>query len=252
MKHLYPTDLSKFVTNHWPQGGAELPAPAVLESLVSTCYQASLLRQETIPVIFRLIVIEPESLPTDGGPPSGLHRLEFARHLEFNALELRRLSSAAHFSRTLIGVRIDPNNGPEIWGLVHSGPRWLHAIHGGRGSAPPLPDALTISVTGPGELDVGKGREVIGHLAEGRVFEPSLNLFQSEWLQEWFASIRQERLEIHEEAKKEAAEPWAELEPDLTRVIGQHMMKRLIAGMRGISSWWHSGGGTARDGRYVL
>jgi hypothetical protein len=153
------------------QGGAELPAPAVLESLVSTCYQASLLRQETIPVIFRLIVIEPESLPTDGGPPSGLHRLEFARHLEFNALELRRLSSAAHFSRTLIGVRIDPNNGPEIWGLVHSGPRWLHAIHGGRGSAPPLPDALTISVTGPGELDVGKGREVIGHLAEGRVFE---------------------------------------------------------------------------------
>jgi hypothetical protein len=238
MKHLYPTDLSKFVTNHWPQGGAELPAPAVLESLISTCYQASLLRQETVPVIFRLIVIEPEALPTDGGPPAGLHRLEFARHLEFNALELRRLSSAAHFSRTLIGVRIDPNNGPEIWGLVHSGPRWLHAIHGGRGSAPPLPDALTISVTGPGELDVGKGREVIGHLAEGRVFEPSLNLFQSEWLQEWFASIRQERQEIHEEAKKEAAEPWAELEPDLTRVIGQHMMKRLIAGMRA----FHHGG----------
>jgi len=177
-------------------------------------------------------------LPTDGGPPAGLHRLEFARHLEFNALELRRLSSAAHFSRTLIGVRIDPNNGPEIWGLVHSGPRWLHAIHGGRGSAPPLPDALTISVTGPGELDVGKGREVIGHLAEGRVFEPSLNLFQSQWLQEWFASIRQERQEIHEEAKKGAAEPWAELEPDLTRVIGQHMMKRLIAGMRA----FHHGG----------
>ncbi len=234
MKHFYPSDLSKFVIAHWPtlESGEELPSGAVLETLISTCYQASLLRQENIPVVFRLIVMEPEDLPEEGGPPSGLHRLEFARHLEFNALELRRLSSAANFSRTLIGVRVDPNNGPEIWGLVHSGPRWLHAIHGGRGSAAPLPARLAISVTGPGHLDVARGREVIGHLEEGKVFGPSMNLFQAQWLQEWFASIRQERMEIHNEARKEAGENWAELEPDLTRVIGQHMMRRLIAGMR--------------------
>jgi hypothetical protein len=240
MKHLYPADLSKFVSAHWPDDGDgdELPPTATFENLISHCYQASLLRQENIPVVFRLLVIEPEELPAEAGPPTGLHRLEFARHLEFNALELRRLSSAANFSRTLIGVRIDPDNGPEIWGLVHSGPRWLHAIHGGRGTAPPLPKCLAVSVTGPGYVDVARGREVIGHLAEGRVFGPSMNLFQSEWLHEWFASINQERQDIHAEAKKEASEPWADLEPDLTRVIGQHMMRRLIAGMRA----FHHGG----------
>ena len=47
-----------------------LPAREVLETILSTCYQASLLREEERPVRFRLIVANPASFPMSGGPPN--------------------------------------------------------------------------------------------------------------------------------------------------------------------------------------
>jgi DisA bacterial checkpoint controller nucleotide-binding len=255
MNHLYPKDLASYITNHWnkPAVGvapgrkkdvpgalelqserefAQLPVAAELEQLLSTCFQASLLRHEDTPVVFRIIVAEPEEFPADGGPPTGLHRLEFTECLPFTAHELSRLSSAASFSRTMIGVRVDPQHGAEIWGMVHTGPRWLHASHGGRGTPPPLPLALIVHVTGPGCLEVARGNEPLANLSEGRVFGPSMNVFQSHWLQNWFAPIREERFELHNQAKQQAETNWVELDPDLTTVIDQHMMKRVIAAVR--------------------
>src|SRR5215208_5753979 len=68
-KHAYPDDLASFVREHWEDSsrGAEgakderddsLPAAPVLEALLSTCYQASLLREEERSVTFRLIFTE--------------------------------------------------------------------------------------------------------------------------------------------------------------------------------------------------
>ena len=51
-----------------------LPAPDVLETILSTCYQASLLREEERPVRFRLIVANAASFPAPAGPPQGRHR----------------------------------------------------------------------------------------------------------------------------------------------------------------------------------
>jgi hypothetical protein len=59
-----------------------------------------------------------------------------------------------------------------------------------------------------------------------------MNVFQAKWLQDMFSEIRAERLALHIEHKTKASENWAELDPDLTRVIDQHMTKRLIAAMR--------------------
>ena len=52
-----------------------LPEPAALEELFSVAYQASLLREEGRPVLFRLLLCDPQSLPAEAGPPEGLHRL---------------------------------------------------------------------------------------------------------------------------------------------------------------------------------
>ena len=64
--HAYYEDLVRFVRQHWdtaaPGPGAPasltqaaLPPPPVLEHLLSTCYQASPLREEERPVRVRLI-----------------------------------------------------------------------------------------------------------------------------------------------------------------------------------------------------
>jgi hypothetical protein len=104
--------------------GLTRPDAASLAAVVSTCYQATLLREEDRPVTFRLALSDLEAFAPAGGPPSGFHRLVFIRRLPLDAHELRRLSPAAVFSRSLIGATLPAAEQPAVWGLIHSGPQW--------------------------------------------------------------------------------------------------------------------------------
>src|SRR5579883_993718 len=186
--HSYPRDLARFVRERWPpivKGGVAcvpLPSEAELERLLSVAYQASLLRDEERPVIFRLILGEPERFPNDAGPPFGHHRLIFDRPRPLTEHELRRLALAVKYHRSLIGVRPAPGGGFEIWGMLHSGPRWLQTAQGGR-TPPPEPTPgrmLVVRAVGPGRLAVGRGYETIAELRGGQLSEPSLDVFQSQ------------------------------------------------------------------------
>jgi hypothetical protein len=237
----YPQQLASFIAEHWldvdqdhrwTKGDFELPVFPMLETLISVVYQASLLREEERPLSFRVVIAEPSSFTAENGPPSGLHRLVFDELIPFTPAELKSLAHAASFHRSLIGVTISGDKGPHVWGIVHSGTRWLHGLHGGRGSAPCMPPALVINVTGPGRIEVCKGATTVGQLSQGRVFGPSTNVFQSTWLQELFARTRAERMALHEEAKDASGQDWAALDPELTHIIDQHMIKRVLAAIR--------------------
>ena len=81
--YAYPKDLARFVRACWDDHArgadglgyepTEAPETPILERLFSTCYQASLLREEERPVTFRAILAAPEDLPEAGGPPGELH-----------------------------------------------------------------------------------------------------------------------------------------------------------------------------------
>ena len=79
----YPGDLARFVRDRWgeapaPPGGVDpLPDAAVLEGFFAACYQASMLREEERPVVFRAIHAEPALFDPEGRPREGLQRLEF-------------------------------------------------------------------------------------------------------------------------------------------------------------------------------
>ncbi|MDQ5812302.1 MAG: hypothetical protein M3358_16510 [Actinomycetota bacterium] len=163
MPHAYPKDLAYSVHDRWddaspsvgPAPGAHLPAnppplPGVLQEVFSACYQASLMREEERPVTFRLILCEPELVPTEGGPPTGLQRLEFTAPRPFEVQELRRLSPAASYHRSLIGARLSGGGGLEIWGLVQSGPGWVRTFQGGRDRHAPLPRRWSSTSAVPG------------------------------------------------------------------------------------------------------
>ncbi len=239
--HAYPRDLAPFVWERWEDVAPErpgvasadpLPEPLVLEDLLSTCYQASLLREEERPITFRLVLADPERFPTEEGPPSGLHRLEFPKPRSFGVEELRQLSPAADFYRSLVGVRLDAERGLKIWGIVHSGPRWLRNFEGGRGASQPLPPSPVIHVTGPGRLEVCKGSITVARLEEGRLSRSSRTVYDSKWLPDSFAPVRDELMDLHLKARAQSTEPWAELDLDVARKIGQHMVRRLIATVR--------------------
>ncbi|HEY9680388.1 MAG TPA: hypothetical protein V6C86_02250 [Oculatellaceae cyanobacterium] len=241
----YPKDLAEFVSTRWDTEEAgsaayfeehsekfKLPSPAQLEQVLSTCFQASLMLEEHRSVVFRVVFGSPSCFPPEHGPPTGLHRLEFTEARKFSAAELRRLSPAVSFHRSLIGVHIDEDGSLSIWGFVHSGPRWLRAVHGGRGAAPPMPPTLVVNVTGPGRVEVLKGKVTVGQLVDGRIWGRSMNVFASKWLSETFLAVRKEHWDMHLQRRAQSRAVWADLNPDLLRVFGQHMVKRVITAMR--------------------
>ena len=221
-KHAYPDDLARYVREHWDGSARDaegecderdegLPATPVLEALLSTCYQASLLRDEDRPVTFRLIFADPDLFPKEEGPPEGLHRLEFTESLPFDERELRRLSPAADFDRSLIGASSNGDGEIRIWGLVNSGPRWLRSVRGGREPSAPLPPVPVVEVEGPGRLQVRKGSVSVAALEGGELSGSHTDVFASRWLPELFAPARAELVKLHEEARR----LWA-----ATRLIG--------------------------------
>ncbi|MBV8416851.1 MAG: hypothetical protein JO251_16735, partial [Verrucomicrobia bacterium] len=101
----YPSQLAELVKKAWPKDRlAQLPQEHHLRQLFDIAYHASLLRDEDRPVTFRLIFGDPGLLPPEDGPPSGLMPLYLDRMRPFNEQEIRRLSMAALFFRSMIGV----------------------------------------------------------------------------------------------------------------------------------------------------
>ena len=248
VEHAYPRDLAAFVAARWENslGNSDshapvphnppvdpLPEASVLEEVLSTCYQASLLREENHPVLFRLAISRPEVIPPGSGPPDGLHRLEFPEPRPFNEQELRRLSPATDYPRSIVGVRYDGGLGLRIWGLLHSGPRWLRDRQGGRVTSAPLPPLPVVHVTGPGRMEVRKGSETVGKLENGQLTDASMDVFDSEWMPAGFSAARAELMELHSVARERAfehdGERWATLDPDLARLISKQMFKRLVS-----------------------
>src|SRR5215212_2738929 len=112
----YPADLACFVRERWDEDRAgRLPDQGTLETLISACYQAGLLREEERAVTFRVILCDPDLLPPREGPPGGTHRLEFSGPRRFDVQEIRRLAPAADYYRSLIGVCFDEEEGLRIW-----------------------------------------------------------------------------------------------------------------------------------------
>lgn len=241
--HAYYEDLIWFVRQHWPvnedriRGGtgntaAPLPPFPRLEELFSTCYQASMLREEERPVQVRLVVADPELFPPAGDPPLGLHRQMLAQPRPCDDMELRKLSPAVDFSRSLIGVTLNSKGAWEIWGIVHSGSRWLQAYRGGRQVPPVFPPVPVILISGPGRLAVLKGTETVATLVEGRIITPDLNVFEANWLRRYFAELRMEMLAYLATSQACNRNGDTPLDPNLIGIIGRHQAMRIISTMR--------------------
>ncbi len=241
--HSYPDDLASFVharwadvedTDPWPEGSfpTEPPPRAVVEALVSTAYQASLLRDEERPVVFRAVLAPPEVFAAHRGPPWGVHRLVFAQPRPLDAHELRRLSQAAKYQRALLGVQTTSDGDLQIWGIAYTGPRWLQGARGGRGVRASLPPVPVVSASGPGRITVSKGLAPVARLAGGRLSEPEHDVFDSRWLPGLFADARTAIHARHAAARAAATTPWAEVDPDFVRQLGQHFVRRIVATIR--------------------
>jgi hypothetical protein len=227
VSHAYPIDLARFIAERFPH--LEVDA---LARVFSVAFQASLLREEERPVVFRLLLADPAELAREGGPPGGLHRLVFDTPRPFDEHELRRLAPAAKLQRSLIGVTVQPDGTASIWGLAHSGPGWLRVMQGARGATVASGGFVTVSVTGPGRVLVSRGGFTVAKLAAGRLSGAPLDVFDADWLGHFFAEARDALMQEHARARRRAEVPWAEVDPQLATDLRQQFLRRVLAQVR--------------------
>jgi hypothetical protein len=237
-RHAYPQDLARLVRKRWEtldhgadaSGRALLPEPDVLERLLSVCYQASLLYEEGRPVTFRVAFAQPDHFDASRGPPESLDRLVLRPSRPFDEHELRRLARAAVFERSLIGVGAEAGE-LVVWGLVHSGPRWLRASRGGRRIAPDVASLLTVAVVGPGRVLVSKGTHVLAALAAGTIADVATDVFSAPWLGTLFDGFH-EAQRAASAAAPEQSTLAGSLDPSFGRRLVEHLLRRIVATIR--------------------
>ena len=238
----YHDDLARLIRDCWPTEAEDqiersqfqtfpLPAPPFFENLLSLCYQVSMLREEEKPVILRILLGGPELFSNQELPPMRLHRLVFSHPRPCNEIELKKLSPAVDFSRSLVGVTLNQEGEWAIWGFVHSGTRWLQHHHGGRKIPPEFPNAPVIWVRGPGRLTVLRGTESLATLTEGRIITPEINVFESSWLRDYFGFAHLERPEMYVNLWEK--QNWHSItDPNLPGIIVMQAVMRIISTMR--------------------
>ena len=236
--HAYPSDLAALVLHRWDQAVAAgrtdlMPLDAAaLTAVLSNCYHATLLREEGRPVTFRLAVSDPDAFAPAAGPPSGLHRLLFTRRLPLDPHELRRLAPAAVFSRSLIGTTLTPHAGPEMWGIIHSGPHWLQSVRGGRAREQAIPHVLIIAATGPGRLLVSIGEITLAELKNGTLSGVEMDLFESRWVQDRLGEMGRLNPIAHAQRSQLADQRSAEIDAQFAAVLTGHVLRRMVATVR--------------------
>ncbi|GAB6194089.1 putative sensor domain DACNV-containing protein [Desulfocastanea catecholica] len=243
MTHKYPKDLVFEILTLWRIGGSgvetdgksykKLPDFDVLEELVSTCYQVSQLQEEARGLRFRIMLCEPEDIDLGGqGESKGLFTLVFSAARPYNEYELLKLGPSTDYNNSLIGIRYRRSEGLQIWGLIHSGSKWMHVIHGGSKQATPLPSALGVNVVGSGRLIVCRGLDILAQLSGGKIISPSTNVFQSQWVAERFGRVRDKLALQHEQNQRMGQKDWARIDPTFVPHLYLQFFKHVISTMR--------------------
>ena len=238
MIHKYPQDLVVSLLDKWqilPSDGSMKPLPetAVLEDLISTCYQVSQMREESRDLQFRLILAEPEEYTIDEESLlQGVFTLKFTEPRSLNTYELVRLAPSINFNNSLVGIRFRESEGLQIWGVIHSGSRWTQVIHGGSKQAAPLPAALVINVVGPGRLTLFRGLDLLVQLTGGRVISPSINVFQSNWMNVRFGNIQDQLASLHAQNPLKVKNEWSQIDPNFVGRLYLEFFKHVISTVR--------------------
>ena len=216
--HAYPSQLADFVLDLWPEERPIGLDKRALVELLSTCFQASLTREEGRQVRFRLVAAAPEEVQAALGP-AHFSPLELATREPLTPEQLTRLSPAAPFHSSLIGAAFGAS-GWAIWGLVHTGADWLAPSWGGRDHHSTL-GLLEVHVLGPGRLGVYAGRALVATLERGMIEATTTDVFTSDWLPRLFRP----RGELGEGGSDYALNV---ADDALVRLVSQHMVRRAV------------------------
>src|ERR1700739_2716350 len=184
--HGYPDLLARQL---WPTGVGKgnnrfgIDSRDSLARVLSVASQASLLHEEGRQVTCRIALCSEGDLDPAVLAPYSFRVLKLSRPRPFDEQEIRRLSPAVTFYRSVIAVNWSEGRGFQISALVNTG-EWSRDLHTDLpGMIHPIPEWLIIHVRAPGNLVIHLGSERLATLMNGRIEEHVFNVFSTNWMQ---------------------------------------------------------------------
>jgi hypothetical protein len=229
--HAYPNLLAAQAWQDWPAVDRTQLGIDSLDALIgflSVAYQASLLNEEGRQVICRLALCHPSALEVQDLFLYGFHFSRFCKQRPFDEQEIRRLSPAATFYRSLMAVTWSSRNGFKIVGTVGTGQWSRDLVADLQGMIHTIPNWLIVHIRGPGNLVVYRGSERLATLLNGRVEGHGFDVFASSWMAERFWNVRNESKEI----SQLDSDLDVHVRPDLLDNFDANFFKRVIREIR--------------------
>ncbi len=239
---VYPAEIATEIVRRWESmefSHELLPPKDELVRLIESIYQASLLREEGEPIRCRVIVAEPDDFTDDdAGPPTGFQTLRFDQPRELTPHEVRKLSAAAGYYRSLLAVShrsgAEPGLGTEsnlkVWAIICAGTRWVNRVEGGRFDGCPLPQRLVLQIEGPGHIIVACGYQRVLECSAGYLLNEGVDPFRSNWLPQRFRQARTSLLDLHsQQMKNESA---VLIGDEFVKLAAQSVIRRALSLVR--------------------
>src|SRR6201987_1147031 len=184
--HGYPDLLARQLWPTWVGKGNNrfgIDSRDALARVLSVAYQASLLHEEGRQVTCRIALCAETDLDPAVLAPYTFRVLNLSRARPFDEQEIRRLSPAVTFYRSILAVTWSEGRGFQISAVVNTG-EWSRDLHTDLpGMIHPIPEWLIIHVRAPGNLVVHLGSERLATLMNGRIEEHVFNVFSTNWMQ---------------------------------------------------------------------
>lgn len=228
----YPVGMASALRQQWVRSGYSdqlLPDDRSLSIILDRLYQASLLREEGVPVKCRVIVASPDALQAPADPEQQFVVLRFANACELTPHDIRKLAAAAGFYRALLAVEAKPDKAPVIWGIVITGTKWVNRFGSERFDEADLPPSPVLQILSPGHLLAACGYQRVFELSGGKLLTEGLDPFRSAWLTERFSGLHTSLLE----ELGEALPSQTQLCDYFVRDVAQSVMRRVLGLVRG-------------------
>ncbi|HEX4201527.1 MAG TPA: hypothetical protein VHY59_08420 [Chthoniobacterales bacterium] len=224
--HGYPDLLARQLWPTWVGKGSYrfgIDSRDALGRVLSVAYQASLLHEEGRQVTCRIALCAETDLDPAVLTPYSFRVLNLSRARPFDEQEIRRLSPAVTFYRSILAVTWSEGRGFQISAVVNTG-EWSRDLHTDLpGMIHPIPEWLIIHVRAPGNLVVHLGSERLATLMNGRIEEHVFNVFSTNWMQRHLKTPANGKsgaaIQQHDRVK---------FRPDLREILDVSFFRRII------------------------
>ena len=178
----YPKELASAVRSELLNRGFTSPRLEVLIELFESMYYTSLKTEESRPVLFHIVYLDPEN--PDPARPEGLvhNRWSYVRlapPVELSSANLVKIAPASDPRTSSFAVYQDDEGQLIVWGLVDQGNSYHDYVNYDSESGPDRPGLFQASITGIGHLVAYIGYEKVAELKLNRLIRTALDPLRS-------------------------------------------------------------------------